>query len=197
MIGGEKMKEKIKSKKGISTFWVLMFMPFVIAILMVVIDSGRGLVYRMSLQSAADAMTTGAINSSTEVKQNNYTGAKLDACLNKDKALSTSKDLLNRNINPETGIENVKAYYNFEGCGGISRGETQTLYDAGVFNVNLSGTYRGLLSFTDIKVSVSSTARIKTKGSSTTVNDVTIEDGKTIVIKNSRGVLSRITAKIP
>ena len=191
------MVEKIKSKKGISTFWVLMFMPFVIAMLMVIIDSGRGMVYRMSLQAAADAMTTSAINSSTEISQNSYQGAKLNAKINKANALSTAKDLLSRNINPESGIANVKAFYNFEGCGGVSSEDVKTLYEGGVFNVNLTGTYRGLLSFTDIKVSVSSTSRIATKGNSTNANTVSIEDNKNIIVRDGKGnITKRITAKI-
>lgn len=189
------MGNKIKSKKGAVAVLFCMLVPVFLIFLMIIIDMGRAYAYKNELQQIADSMSTAAINVSSTMDKNNFSGSKYNIKINKNTAIVKANEMLKSNINQKdnTDIYNIKAMYNFDGE--LSATTQNMLYDSGVFNVRLTGRINKSFFGGYIDIKVSSTGKVKATGSNknnaheTNVKINNSSLGDTIQIRDRNGSL--------
>lgn len=183
----KKIKKKIRSNKGITGILLCAFSAFMIALLVFVLDGGRGYAYKMELQQIADAMSLGGARYGVRTYQNIYDGAKVDMVITEGKAKSKASELLSKNLNHPDNIQltNISANYNFEGK--IDSQLKETLYNSGVFHVELTAKYPRLIGGGYQTVQVSSTNKLTPTKGNVNANDVRVIDGNVIQIYDSKG----------
>lgn len=181
------IKNKIKSKSGITAIWMCMFFAFMIALLIFIIEGGKGYLNKTELQQIADSVSLGGARYGVRVHRNPYEGAKINIFLEEGKTISKANELFRANTQnfDNKNLKNVKINYNFEGK--ISSDLRNTLFRAGILHVEITAEVPRIFGKGTTKVAASSTTKLNPEGVDMNKSDVRIVNEKTIQVFDSNG----------
>lgn len=181
------MENKLKKKSGISTVFFAMFAVFFIAFLSIVLDIGKGYLYKQQMQSIADSVAVAGANYGGQLVSGGIDSNR-KYIISESKAKSKVNTLVKENLKGSI-IKDYKIYYNFEDT--LSASKEKILWDAAVLRVEIVAEVPRFIGGDTLTVRSSSITRLtKASGGGSDVVDHDVRITNThIKIYNSKGQL--------
>lgn len=127
---------KIKEKNGISIVFFSMFTVFFVFFLAIVLDIGKGYLYRQQLQAISDSVVVAGANYGGQIVYNDFgNGREGRIQIDASKAKKKIDELVRENLKT-IPYKNVKISYNFDNK--LTKSQQNILYGAGVLRIDIS-----------------------------------------------------------
>lgn len=179
---------KFKKKDGISTVFFAVFTIFFVAFLALVLDIGKGYMYRQQFQAIADSAALAGANFGSEVVES-IDGGDATIRINEKKAKDKVNELIKKNFEG-LPVTNYQVIYNMDNK--LSRQKQNILYGAAVLRVEVVADIKPFIGKNSITVRSVSMTRLTKASTSSGVKDHNIKISNTriqIYNKNNQLIL--------